>query len=230
MVTAPGGPGAGSTGDVAARLESVRARIVSAASDAGRDPDTVTLIAVSKTVDVTRMRAAYDAGQRDFGENRAQELIDKAPQMPADCRWHMIGAVQTNKVRLLARRVPVTRWHTVDRAALVDELATRVRGASVLLEVNVGDEASKAGCRRDDVDELAGLGRGAGLDVRGLMGVPPAAGDPRPHFRWLRDTAQRLGLPEISMGMSGDFEVAISEGATFVRVGTAIFGSRPRAT
>jgi pyridoxal phosphate enzyme (YggS family) len=211
--------------DISTRLGDIRDRIAAAARAAGRDPAGVRLVAVSKTVAVERVRAAYDAGQRDFGENRAQELVATSEGMPADCRWHMIGAVQTNKVRVLAARVAL--WHTVDRDPLVGELARRAPGATVLVEVNVADESQKAGCPRADVDRLVDGARAAGLAVVGLMCVPPAGADPRPHFAWLRDTASRLGLAELSMGMSGDFEAAVAEGATIVRIGTSIFGTRP---
>jgi pyridoxal phosphate enzyme (YggS family) len=203
----------------------VRSQIDLAARRARRDPSEITLVAVSKTVDAGRVRAAYDAGQRDFGENRAQELVAKASELPDDIRWHMIGPVQTNKVRSLARRV--AWWHTVDRSALVAELARRDVTAPVLIEVNVGDEPQKAGCPRADVPALADSVRAAELSLRGLMCVPPVGSDPRPHFAWLRETAHRLGLDVLSMGMSSDFGLAIGEGATVVRVGTAIFGERP---
>ena len=210
--------------DVATRLAGIRARIDAAARAAGRTPASVRLVAVSKSVDGARVRAAYDAGQRDFGENRAQELVAKAPELPADCRWHMIGAVQTNKVRALTPRVAL--WHTLDRSSLAHELARRAPGAAVLVEVNVGGEPQKAGCAPDDVARLVTVARDAGLAVGGLMCIPPATGDPRVHFAWLRVAASRLGLTELSMGMSGDFELAVAEGATIVRVGTGVFGSR----
>ena len=203
----------------------MRRRIDAAARAAGRELDSVRLVAVTKTVDVAVVRAAYDSGQRDFGENRAQELVAKAPQLPDDIRWHVIGPVQTNKVRALAAHVSV--WHTVDRVSLIDELVRRDVTAPVLVEVNVGEEPRKAGCRRADIDALVTSARSAGLDVQGLMCVPPLADDPRSHFAWLRAAAGRLDLCELSMGMTGDFEVAVGEGATMVRVGTAIFGSRP---
>jgi pyridoxal phosphate enzyme (YggS family) len=203
----------------------VRRHVDLVARQAGRDPSAITLVAVSKTVDVARVRAAYDAGQRDFGENRAQELAAKADALPDDVRWHMIGPVQTNKVRSLARRV--AWWHTIDRPALVVELARRGVRTPVLIEVNVGGEPQKAGCRRDDVAGTANEVRAAGLALHGLMCVPPVGDDPRPHFAWLRATARDLGLDVLSMGMTSDFEVAIAEGATMVRIGTAIFGARP---
>ena len=167
---------------------------------------------------------AYDLGLRRFGENRAQELLSKAAVLPSDCEWHMIGAVQTNKVRSLAERVAV--WHTLDRSALVAELARRAPGATVLCEVNVGGEAAKAGCAPDELDELVCEARAAGLDVRGLMCVPPVGDDPERHFAWLQAATHRLGLSELSMGMSGDLAAAVRCGATYVRIGTALFGPR----
>ncbi len=182
------------------------------------------LVAVSKTVPADTVRAARELGVDDFGENRAQELLAKAGSV-AGCNWHMIGRVQTNKVRALADTVAM--WHSVDRSPLVNELARRSVTAPVLLEVNVGGEPNKGGCAPDDLDMLLDHARERGLAVTGLMAVPPIAGDPRPHFDWLRDAAERRGLSELSMGMSGDYEAAIECGATIVRVGTAIFGDRP---
>ena len=183
------------------------------------------LVAVSKTVPIETVRAAHELGLDCFGENRAQELLAKADAVDG-CTWHMICRVQTNKVRALSERVAM--WHSVDRPALVDELARRSVRAPVLLEVNVAGEATKGGCARDDLDALLDHARERNLDVRGLMTVPPAGADPRPHFDWLRAAAGERGLAELSMGMSGDFEVAIEHGATIVRVGTAIFGARAR--
>ncbi len=178
---------------------------------------------MSKTVAVERVQVAHELGLDAFGENRAQELLAKAGVI-AGCTWHMIGRVQTNKVRSLAGRVAM--WHSVDRAPLVDELARRGVVAPVLLEVNVADEPSKGGCARSDLDGLLDHARERELDVQGLMAVPPAGSDPRPHFDWLREAARARGLPVLSMGMSGDYEVAIEHGATIVRVGTALFGAR----
>jgi hypothetical protein len=183
----------------------------------------VTLVAVSKTMPAGAVRLAHDAGLRVFGENRAQELLAKSAEI-AGCEWHMIGRVQTNKVRALARVVGM--WHSVDRSVLVDELARRGVTAPVLLEVNVGDEPNKGGCARAELPRLLDQARDHGLAVRGLMAVPPIGADPRPHFAWLHEAADRHELPELSMGMSGDFEAAIECGATIVRVGTAIFGAR----
>jgi pyridoxal phosphate enzyme (YggS family) len=198
-----------------------------------RMPAGVTLVAVSKTQPAGAIREAYAAGQRDFGENYAQEWRAKADAL-ADCpdlRWHFIGALQTNKVKLVAGRVAYV--HTMDRLELARELsrrlAARQASARVFLEVNVAGEASKSGCRPDQVPELAEAVRALrGLDLIGLMCIPPAGADPRPHFRALRALRDRLGLAELSMGMSADWREAVEEGATFVRIGTAIFGERPR--
>jgi pyridoxal phosphate enzyme (YggS family) len=197
-------------------------------------PPGVTLVAVSKTWPAEAVREAYAAGQRDFGENYAQEWREKADALAdlADLVWHFIGSLQTNKVKYLAGRVG---WvHTVDRLALAQELSRRsvARGATtrVLVEVNVAGEASKAGCAPGDVPALAHATAALpGLALRGLMCIPPAEGDPRPHFAALRALRDSLGLPlpDLSMGMSGDYREAIAEGATLVRVGTAIFGARP---
>jgi pyridoxal phosphate enzyme (YggS family) len=208
--------------DVARNLAALRARL----------PAGVTLVAVSKTHPPEAIRAAYAAGQRDFGENYAQEWREKADRLAdlADLRWHFVGGLQTNKVKYVAGRVAYV--HTVDREELARELSRRTaaKGASVrvFLEVNVAGEGSKAGCAPADAPRLAEAVRGLpGLELVGLMCIPPAEGDPRPHFRALRALRDRLGLAELSMGMSGDLDAAVEEGATFVRVGTAIFGARP---
>jgi len=208
---------------IAARLAGLRARL----------PPAVTLIAVSKTQPAEAIREAYAAGQRHFGENYAQEWRDKAAALAdlADLTWHFIGSLQTNKVRYLAGKVG---WvHTVDRPELARELSRRcaAAGASVkvLLEVNVGGEAQKGGCAPGEAPALAALvATLPALDLRGLTCIPPPGDDPRPHFRALRALRDQLGLAELSMGMSADWPVAVEEGATFVRIGTAIFGERPR--
>jgi PLP dependent protein len=212
-----------SEGTIAARLAAVRSGI----------PAGVTLIAVSKTQPAEAIREAYAAGQRDFGENYVQEWRDKAAALAdlADLRWHFIGSLQTNKVKYLAGRVALV--HTVDREELGREIAKRWEKvgarARVLVEVNLGGEASKGGCAPEGVPALvAALRAMPALDVAGLTCIPPPEDDPRPHFRALRSLRDRLGLRELSMGMSGDYPVAIEEGATIVRVGTAIFGERPR--
>jgi PLP dependent protein len=195
-------------------------------------PAQVTLIAVSKTHPPEAIREAYAAGQRDFGENYAQEWRGKAEALAdlAELRWHFIGGLQTNKVKYLAGKVAYV--HTVDREELARELSRRLvqRGAAarVFLEVNVAGEASKEGCAPGDVPQLAAaVAALPGLELAGLMCIPPPADDPRPHFRTLRALRDRLGLRELSMGMSADWPVAVEEGATFVRIGTAVFGARP---
>ena len=210
-----------SEGTIASRLEAIRSTV----------PAGVTLVAVSKTQPVSAIREAHAAGQRDFGENYVQEWREKAEAL-ADLpglTWHFIGSLQTNKVKYLAGRIAMV--HTVDREELGREIAKRWEKAGararVLVEVNLGGEASKGGCAPGDVPGLVALLRGlAGVDVVGLTCIPPPEEDPRPHFRTLRAMRDRLGLRELSMGMSGDYPIAIEEGATIVRVGTAIFGER----
>ena len=208
---------------LAGRLAAVRAAL----------PASVTLVAVSKTQPADAVREAYAAGQRDFGENYAQEWRDKADALAdlGDLRWHFIGGLQTNKVKYLAGRVHTI--HTVDREELAREISKRFgqRGATarVFLEVNVGGEATKAGCAPADVPRLAAAVRALpAVELLGLTCIPPPEDDPRPHFRALRALAETLGLRELSMGMSADWPIAVAEGATVVRVGTAIFGERPR--
>ena len=205
-----------------------------AAARAGRSPSDIRLIAVSKTFPVDAVRAAYDAGQRDFGENRVQEALAKiAATADLDIRWHLVGHLQTNKVKDALELFDVI--HSLDRIELARELdrRARARGRAVgtLLQVNVGGEERKGGWPPDSVEAaLEATTRLGGLEVRGLMTIPPAVERPeeaRGFFRALRTLAERHGLPELSMGMSGDFEVAVEEGATMVRVGTAIFGPRP---
>jgi pyridoxal phosphate enzyme (YggS family) len=209
---------------IAERLAALRARI----------PAGVTLVAISKTHPPAAIREAYAAGQRDFGENYAQEWREKADALAdlPDLRWHFVGGLQTNKVKYLAGRVHLV--HAVDRVELARELSRRFgqKGAvaRVLLEVNTGGEATKGGCAPGDAPALAEAVRALpDLELRGLMCMPPPEDDPRPHFRLLRGLRDRLGLSELSMGMSADWEVAIEEGATLVRIGTAIFGARPPA-
>ncbi len=179
------------------------------------------------------IREAWAAGQRDFGENYAQEWRDKADALAdlADLRWHFIGGLQTNKVKYLAGRVAAI--HTVDRVELAREISRRFAAkgavARVYLEVNVGGEASKSGCAPEDAPALAAAVRALpAVEVIGLMTIPPAEDDPRPHFRALRALRDRLGVPGLSMGMSSDWRIAVEEGSTCVRVGTAIFGERER--
>ncbi len=211
-----------SAASVVERVAEVRGRIDAAAARAGRDPASVRLVAATKTDDVARVQAVVDAGVVDVGENRAQELLAKTAVDGA--RWHFLGQLQRNKVRQLAPWVVC--WQSVDRAELGAEIARRAPGARVLVEVNVGEEPQKGGCAPEEVQALVDTLREQGLDVAGLMTVPPHDDDPRRWFARLREQATGLGLTELSMGMTDDYEVAVEEGATIVRVGRALFGPR----
>ena len=222
-------------------LAAIRARMAAAATRAGRAPESVTLVAVSKYVPVERIAEAMAAGQELFGENYLQEAEEKIGQLPAALKWHCIGHLQSNKAKAAA-----TLFHmveTVDRIKLARALDRHAAEAGrllpVLIQVNVGREAQKAGVLPEEATALLGEMRElAHLEVRGLMTMPPFFDQPeaaRPYFRALRELAEALaskgllgthGAIELSMGMSGDFEVAIEEGATLVRVGTALFGAR----
>jgi pyridoxal phosphate enzyme (YggS family) len=220
--------------DIRANLGRVQEAIARACERAGRSPDHVLLIAVSKTMDVERVRLAIEAGVAALGENRVQEAKEKIAALGHPVPWHLIGSLQTNKARDAAR---LFDWiHSVDRVELARELSRRAhsaeRGLNVLLQVNLGDEPQKGGVAPAELKHLCETVSGLpGLRVRGLMAIPPAAADPehtRPHFRRLRELRDELGLEHCSMGMSADYEVAVEEGATMVRVGTAIFGERSR--
>ena len=221
--------------DIATRLAAIRARIAEACIRANRAPEAVTLVAVSKTHPQDAVIAALAAGQAVFGENRVQEAQAKFPGLRAAhpaMRLHIIGGLQTNKARDAVAVADVIE--SIDRpklaAAIADAMAKEGRRPDCLVQVNTGDEAQKSGVPRAEADAFIRAARDEyGLPVTGLMCIPPAEGDPRPHFALLRDIAARHGLPVLSMGMSGDFEAAIAEGATHVRVGTAIFGHRPAA-
>jgi pyridoxal phosphate enzyme (YggS family) len=228
---------------IATNLADVRARIARAAAQAGRDAAAIELVAVSKTKGPELVREAYAAGQRAFGENYAQELAAKA-EATADLpgiKWHFIGHLQTNKAKTVARHAHVV--HTVDSAALARELGKRVaRDAAslpqpgnlpVLIEVNVGGELQKAGATPSEIEEVMRAVKAQhALILRGLMTVPPAGdlNEARRVFETLVSLRNLHGgaavLPELSMGMTADLEVAVACGATIVRVGTAIFGSR----
>jgi pyridoxal phosphate enzyme (YggS family) len=227
------------TNTIAHRLATVRHRIVAAAEQAGRDPGGVTLVAVTKTHPVEVVTEAVAAGVADVGENRVQEAEAKRHRLPP-VRWHLIGPLQRNKVRSALELFDVV--HTCDRPELVERLAFLLdrdwpeRRLPVLIEVNIGREAQKAGVLPDQAEHLLQTARACPqLEVVGLMAIPPFETDPdasRPHFRALHrlreELQDRLGapLPQLSMGMSLDYEVAIAEGATLVRIGTAIFGQR----
>lgn len=218
---------------LADRLADVRARITAAAQDAGRDPASVTLVAVSKFHPASSVQEAIAAGQTVFGENRVQEAAVKFPPLrehnPA-LRLHLIGGLQTNKAKDAVRIADMIE--SLDRPALADALARAAdsvgRMPELLIEVNTGDEPQKFGVPKEEADSFIRTCRQRfGTSLRGLMCIPPAEEDPAPHFRLLRSMAQTHGLPVLSMGMSADYPIAIAEGATLVRVGTAIFGPRP---
>ncbi len=188
----------------------------------------VTVLPVTKMFDIDACWAAHRAGCSAVGENYAQEVVAKFGTAPVPFGVHFIGQLQTNKVRLLAPIVSV--YETVDRPALVAELAKRVPGARVLLQVSTSAEPGKGGCPIAEVPSLLDTARGAGLDVAGLMTVGPTEGTPeqaRPGFRAVRALLDRLELTVLSMGMTDDLEVAVQEGSTQVRVGSALFGARP---
>jgi len=218
---------------IGAAIGAVRARIADAARGAGRDPASVTLVAVSKTFGADAVQAALDAGQRVFGENRVQEAAAKFPQLKArypDLELHLIGPLQTNKAREAVALFDVIE--SVDREKLARELAKEMARAGrrprLYVQVNIGEEPQKAGVAPGELDALLAACRGLGLAIEGLMCIPPADQPPAPFFARLRELAARHALPVASMGMSGDYAEAIAEGATHVRVGSAIFGVRPR--
>ena len=207
--------------DVAERLAAVGERVADAARRAGRPASAVRLVVVTKGVPPPVMHAALEAGATDLGENRAQELLAKAPALKIRPTWHFIGRLQRNKVAALAPLVDL--WQSVDRIELGRAIAGRAPGAAVLAEVNVVADPAKAGVAPGDAPALVDGLRSVGLAVDGLMTIPAAGRDPRPAFAALAALADRLGLAEVSMGMSDDFEVAVEEGATIVRIGRAIF-------
>jgi pyridoxal phosphate enzyme (YggS family) len=224
---------------IAANLQGVNSRIEQSARSAGRDPRDIVLVAVTKTFGADAVRAAYSAGQRDFGESYVQEALAKiAALADLGLTWHFIGPVQSNKTRPIAESFA---WvHTVDRLKVAERLAAQrpvaMPALQVCIEVNVSGEATKAGVTPDEVRPLAAaVSRLPRLKLRGLMAIPAPTADPvlqREHFdslRALRDALNRdgLALDTLSMGMSDDFEAAIASGSTMVRVGTAIFGPRP---
>ncbi|GAC1337446.1 MAG: YggS family pyridoxal phosphate-dependent enzyme [Acetobacteraceae bacterium] len=220
-------------GSLAERLRLVQRRIEAAATDAGRAADDVTLVAVSKTHPADMIEAALESGQTRFGENRVQEAAAKVPALRErhpQLRLHLIGGLQTNKARDAVRLADVIE--SLDRPRLADAIAAAIqqegRTPTLLVQVNVGDEPQKAGVASAEADAfIEACQRRFGAALAGLMCIPPAEGDPAPHFRALAACAARHGLAVVSMGMSGDFETAILHGATHVRVGSAIFGSRP---
>lgn len=227
VMSATSAPGA-----IPARLREVEKRIRAACDRAGRDPAGVTLIGVTKTVAAGEVRQAFEAGLRDFGENYVQEGAAKKALLGRSCagaRWHLIGHLQTNKAGAAIEAFDVVQ--TVDSVRLAEALSRRAqRPLPVLLEVNAAAEASKFGFAASEVPQaVSAIAALPNLELRGLMTIAPAVPDAeliRPLFRLLRDLSRATGLQELSMGMSGDFEVAVEEGATMVRIGRAIFGER----
>lgn len=223
------------TEEIARRLADVRASIAAA----GGDVESVRVVAVTKKFGIETIRAAVAAGLNDIAENYAQEarikydalnaMPDAEPAYvtrPRQPRWHFIGQIQRNKVKVLAPFVDL--WQSVDSAWLIDEIAKRAPGASILLQVNLSEQEGRGGCAWVDVPELLQRARDQGLDAQGLMGVAPLDGAEvaRRHFRRLAMTVRDFGLHEVSMGMSSDLAVAVEEGATMVRIGSALFGPR----
>ncbi len=224
--------------EIAKRLREVRERIAQAAKRAARPPDAIRLVLASKTQPPDAIRAAYLAGARDFGENYVQEAASKRAELAnlSEATWHLIGHLQSNKTKLAVRAFDIIQ--TLDSVRLADAIA-RARPSppmQVLIEVNVGGEASKSGIAADDVESLIAATRDR-VEIAGLMTIPPpseSAAAARRYFAELRVLRERLAarsglaLSELSMGMTEDFEVAIEEGATMVRVGRAVFGERPK--
>ena len=222
------------------QLEEVREHIREACARVGRNPEEVTLIAVSKTKPIPMLQEAYDAGARDFGENKVQELTAKKPELPADIRWHMIGHLQRNKVKYVVGQAALI--HSVDTYRLAEEINIQAKKKGicmpVLIEVNIAGEASKFGVRPEDTLQLVkDISTLENVKIQGLMTVAPYVEDPEENrgcFRKIKDLSVDIAAQNIdnvsmnilSMGMTGDYMVAIEEGATMVRVGTGIFGER----
>lgn len=224
-------------------LEHVQLKIKEACDRAGRDKEQVTLISVSKTKPLSMLREAYEAGSRDFGENKVQELIEKIPEMPEDIRWHFIGHLQRNKVKYIVGKVFMI--HSVDSLRLAEEISKEAvkqrTEVNILLEVNVAEEESKFGAAAEETEGLAlAVSKLPGIHICGLMTIAPFvenAEENRHYFRKLkqlsvdieRKNIDNVNMNVLSMGMTGDYSVAVEEGATYVRVGTAIFGERDYA-
>ncbi|MCR4617136.1 MAG: YggS family pyridoxal phosphate-dependent enzyme [Lachnospiraceae bacterium] len=225
---------------IAENYKNVLEKVNNAATGAGRDPKEVTLIAVSKTKPLEMLKEAYEAGARDFGENHVQELITKIPEMPNDIRWHMIGHLQRNKVKYIVGKVYLI--HSVDSLRLAEEISKESVKAGVvsniLIEVNASGEESKWGGSLNESRELVKAAASLpGICIKGLMTVAPYTENPEENRRYFSalkqllvdmnaENTDNISMGELSMGMTGDYEVAVSEGATYVRVGTGIFGER----
>lgn len=219
--------------DAAGRLTDIMTEIAAAAKIARREASAVKLIAVSKTRDALAIRPLLDAGQRAFGENRVQEAMDKWPSLRAafpDIELHLIGQLQSNKADEAVALFDVI--HSLDRPSLASALgkAMRAQGKSVpcFIQVNLGDEPQKGGCAVAELSDLLAAAKAEQIEIAGLMCLPPADIEPAPFFALLAELAARHGLKDLSMGMSDDFATAIMLGATHIRVGTALFGERPR--
>ena len=214
-------------GAVAERLAEVRARI----GAVGRDPESVTVVAVTKGHGPEAAQAAIANGLLDLGESYAQELMAKQAVLSEgggpEPRWHFVGGIQRRKVRLLAPSIHL--WQSVDRREVADQIASRAPGAGVLVQVSLSDAGGRSGCSPAEVPAIVSHATAAGLVVRGLMAVGPSAGGAeaaRPGFRRVVAQARELGLEDVSLGMSGDLDVALEEGTTMVRLGTSLFGPR----
>lgn len=219
------------TEDAKARLEDVRAQMAHACKIAGRKPSDVQLIAISKTQEADAIRPLIAAGQRVFGENRVQEAQAKWPALQAETpglELHLVGQLQSNKADEAVALFD--EIHSVDRPSLISALARAQektgRRPRCYLQVNIGEEPQKGGCAATDVPALLAQAQAAGLNIVGLMAVPPADTEAAPYFALLAKLAREAGLTQLSMGMSADFEAAIMLGATHIRIGTALFGAR----
>lgn len=218
-----------SADEIRANAAAVNARIDAACHRAGRKREDVTLVAVTKTFPADAVSFAIEAGLTHVGENKVQEARDKQPAVRGSARWHLIGHLQSNKAKDAVRLFDMIE--TVDRIDLAEKLAKAAGAAGkrqeVMLQINIGREPQKSGASPAEAEPLASAIRALDdLSLRGLMAIPPFDEDPRPHFRALRELRDRLGVAELSMGMSEDYEIAIEEGSTLVRVGRAIFGAR----
>lgn len=221
-------------------IDAIRDRVARAAERSGRKPEDITIIAVTKTVDTDRIKQAVDYGMKELGENRVQELCDKYDIIDKSCSWHLIGHLQTNKVKYIADKVKLI--HSLDRLELADEIQRRAqkldRIIDVLVQVNIAEEESKFGMHKDNVMEfIRTVAKYPNIRAKGLMTIAPLAENPE-DVRWVFKEAKKLlidiktenidniAMDYLSMGMSGDFETAIEEGSNIVRIGTAIFGKR----
>lgn len=221
-------------------LDNVEKKICAACQRSGRERSSVNLIAVSKTKPIPMLKEAYDCGCRDFGENHVQEIVEKYDKLPHDIRWHMIGHLQKNKVKYIIDKVYMI--HSVDSLELAEEISKRAIKADlvmpILIEVNTGNESSKSGVSVDGALELVRqISLLKGISIRGLMTVPPIASKPEDNIKYFKMLYQlsvdikeqkidNIRMDVLSMGMSGDYTAAIEENATYIRVGTAIFGAR----